>query len=275
MSSIYNDDLAIIIPACDAYLDIFTEYLRYFKKNWSDCPFELILVSEEEKYEDDRVTSITAGKEVNWTGRVLKGVEACNCPFILTMMEDQFISSKIDTSNFNDILDFMRRHKIKYYRNPKHPQKRTKENRFPDSDYACKLPKNGVYSRTLGIDIWEREALQELFGDGTSSAWDIEKGFLEYSKRGETGYFDDWVTDSRNFMNIIETVSGGKWMVGSIKQFEKLGDPVNMGTRAMHNKKDHYRRKLHGFMNAIVPSKMRKTVKRIAKKIGFNFATDE
>ena len=39
----YNQEMAIVIPACDKYLDIFAEYMRYFRMNWSDCPFEIVL----------------------------------------------------------------------------------------------------------------------------------------------------------------------------------------------------------------------------------------
>ena len=271
----YNNRMAIIIPACDAYLDIFAEYVRYFKKNWSDCPFELILVSETKHFDDERVTSLIAGNEVNWTGRVLLGVNHCDCPYIMTMMEDQFISATVNTDDILAAIDFMEKHHIQYYRNPKHGHKQTKNNKFEDYEYACKLEKSGTYSRTLGIDIWERNSLIELFGDGMKSAWDIEKRFLEYSKEGHKGYFDTWVSDKRNFLHIIETVSGGKWMVDAIKRFEELGDPVHLGTRQMHEMSDYRRRKLHSIMNRIVPTKLRKPVKKIATKFGFKFATEE
>ncbi len=59
----YNQEMAIIIPACDKYLDIFAEYMRYFRMNWPDCPFEIILVTETKYYEDKRVTSYTTTKD--------------------------------------------------------------------------------------------------------------------------------------------------------------------------------------------------------------------
>jgi len=270
---IYSDKLAIVIPACDKYLDIFSEYMRYFKTNWSDCPFELILVTEEKKYNDERVTSITTSSQTNWTGRVLAGVAQTNCKYILTSIEDGFISQKVNTTDLFEIIDFMDKHAIKYYRNPKDGHKRTKENMFEDFEYACKLEKNGVYSRTLGIDIWNREALIELFGDGTKSAWDIENYFLEYAVTAEKGYFEDWVSDKRNFLHIIETVSGGKWMITEIKRFDKLGMPVNVGNRPVTKITDYFRRRLHAFMNAVTQKCLRKPIKKLVAKFGYKFGS--
>ncbi len=269
----YNQEMAIVIPACDKYLDIFAEYMRYFRMNWSDCPFEIILVTETKCYKDSRVTSYTTTENTAWTGRVLEGLKHTDCRYILTTIEDGFISEKVKNKDIFQILAFMRKHNIQYYRNPKFGHKRTKENSFQDFRHACKIKKNEVYSRSLGIDIWDRQALIELFGDGSKSAWDIEDYFLQYSLKAENGYFEDWVSDDRNFLHIIETVSGGKWMRSELKRFERLGIPVNTKDRAIMPITDYYRRRLHAIANRIVPKKFRKPVKTFFSKIGFKFAS--
>lgn len=269
----YNQEMAIIIPACDKYLDIFAEYMRYFRMNWPDCPFEIILVTETKYYEDKRVTSYTTTKDTAWTGRVLEGLKHTNCKYILTTIEDGFISEKVKNKDIIQILTFMKKHNIQYYRNPKFGHKKTKDNSFSDFRHACKIKKNEVYSRSLGIDIWDREALIDLFGDGSKSAWDIEDYFLRDSLTAEKGYFEDWVSDDRNFLHIIETVSGGKWMRSELNRLKRLGIPVNTGNRAIMPITDYYRRRLHGVVNKIVPKKLRRPIKKFCTKIGFQFAS--
>ena len=269
----YNEKLAIIIPACDKYLDIFSEYMRYFRINWIDCPFEIILVTEVKYYNDPRVTSLITSTTTNWTGRVLEGIKHTKCKYILTTIEDGFISKKVNTEDVFDILNFMEHNNIVYYRNPKTGHIKTKGNSFKDFEYACKIEKDGIYSRTLGIDIWNRDALIDLFGDGTKTAWDVENYFLEYAANSLPGYFDDWVSDSRNFLNVIETVSKGKWIPSAIIEFKKLKIPINIGNRGILPYSDTIRRNIHKIMNYIVPKKYRKSTKSILSRFGFKFAS--
>lgn len=205
----YDQEMAIILPACDKYLDIVSEYMRYVRLNWSDCPFEIILVTETQPFHDARVSSYTTSKKTAWTGRVLEGLKHTNCKYALVMIEDAFFSKKVNNQDIFDILEFMKRHHVKYYRNPKNSHVKTTENSFDDFEYACKIKKNAVYARSLGIDIWDRDALVETFGDGTMSAWDVENYFLASSIDESEGYYEDWVSDTRNFLHVIETVAGG------------------------------------------------------------------
>ena len=269
----YNQDMAIILPACDQYLDVVSEYMRYLRINWDDCPFEIILVTETEAFNDPRVSSYTTSKTTEWTGRVLEGLKHTNCRYALVMIEDAFFSQKVNNQDIYDILDFIKKHGVKYYRNPKKTHVKTAENAFDDFEYACKIKKDAIYARSLGIDIWDRNALLETFGDGTMSAWDVENYFLSSSMNETDGYYEDWVSDTRNFLHVIETVAGGKWIRSAIKNFEDLGTPVNLGERKLNPVSDEYRRRIHSIANRIVPKEKRVSVKRLLSKVGFKFAT--
>ena len=269
----YSKEMAIILPACDKYLDIVSEYMRYLRLNWDDCPFEIILVTENQEFNDPRVSSYTTSKTTQWTGRVLEGLRHTDCQYVLVMIEDAFFSKKVDTQDVQDVLDFMKKHHVKYYRNPKNGYDKPKEVLFSDFPNACKIKKDAVYARSLGIDIWDRDALIETFGDGTMSAWDVENFFLASSLNETPGYYEDWVSDKRNFLHVIETVSGGKWLRKAISDFKKIGTPVNLGNRDLNPISDSFRRRLHYLANRIVPKNRRAAVKRVLTKLGFKFAT--
>lgn len=268
----YDNKLAIVIPAYDGNLDIFKEYLRYFKIFWEDCPFELILVTQDTRYTDERVTSLTTNKEALWTARVLKALEYTKCKYILTSIEDAFISKKINTDYIYMILDFMEKNHIKYYRNPKNGHKKTRKNSFNDFDNACKIRKDIVYSRSLGIDIWERDTLLQLFADGTKNAWQIEEYFLEQAYSEKKGYFDDWVSDKDNFLNVIETVNKGKWIPSAIKKFKKIGYPIDLGNRKVMPLSEVFKLNFRFWIGKVIPIKFRKKIKKILTKFGFKFA---
>lgn len=269
----YNKDLAILIPACDAYLDVFSEYMRYFRLNWPDCPFELILITETKEVHDERVTSITTSDKTEWAGRILAGAEATECQYLLTSIEDGFISERVNTDEVLSILEFMKRAGIQYYRNPKRDIKKVKNPICKEYPNAYKIRKNQIYGVNMGYVIWDRKKLIEVFGDGEKNAWQIEEHLNEIALNSDDGYYDEIVSDKHNFLHVIETVSGGKWMPTEIRRLEALGLPVNLGNRGVLPKADIYRRRLHWIANRIVMPEHRKKVKRLFSALGYRFVT--
>lgn len=269
----YNKDMAIVIITCDAYMDVMKEYMRYFHMNWEDCPFELIVVTEDVAIDDERITCITAGKGTTWTQRAIIGIEKVDCPYIFMTMDDGFISKRVDTDKVLGILEFIKENGIKYYRNPKRVYKCKKNPVFEERPNVYKIRKDEVYGIDFGHNIWEKGKIRELLGDGSRSAWQIEEYLNDIALNSETGYYDDIVSDKENFLSIVETVSGGKWMPKEIKKLEELGVPVKLGEREILPKSDGHRRFLHGIAYKIVPQKQRKNVKKFFSFFGYKFVT--
>ena len=269
----YRQDMAIVIVSCDAYLDVMKEYMRYFKMNWPDCPYELIVVTETLNLKDDRVYCITAGNDIPWTKRAILGINSTNCPYILMSMDDGFLSEKVNTEEVVEIVDFIKNNSIKYYRNPKRKYKCKKNPVFASRNNVYKIRKNEIYGIDFGHNIWERNTILSLLGDGTKSAWQIEEYLNEIALNSEPGYYEDMVSDKNNFLHIIETVSGGKWMPTEINRLKNLGIPVNIGKRGVLPKSDSVRRKIHQIASSVVPPKQRKNVKRVLSKLGYKFVT--
>lgn len=273
MTGKYSEDLAIIIPPNDGYLDVFSEYMRYFKMNWPDCPFELILVTQEQYYEDNRVTCITTSADTQWSGRLLAGLAHTKCKYIFSSVEDGFISKRVDTDEVLRVLEFIKKHDIQYYRNPKKEVTNSKDPVFPDNSNIYKIRKNEIYGVNLGYVIWNREKLLEVFGDGKKNAWQIEEYFNEIALHSEYGYYEDMVSDKRNLLNIIETVAGGKWLRQELKMFDQLGIPVNKGNRTVQPITDVYRRRLHSLAYKVIPGRGRKKIKEFFSLLGYKFVT--
>ncbi len=268
-----NQDMSIVIITCDAYIDVMQEYMRYFRMNWKDCPFELIVVTEDVDINDERARCITAGKGTEWTQRAIIGIEAASTPYVLMSMDDGFISEPVDTDDVLGIIQFLKDNHIKYYRNPKRKYDYKDNPVFDDNANVYKIKKNLVYGIDFGHNIWEKNTIRELLGDGSRSAWQIEEYLNEIALNSEPGYYDDYVSDKRNFLNIVETVSGGKWMPKEIKKLELLGIPANLGNRGILPWTDTFRRNLHAIAYKIVPQKHRKAVKKVFSKLGYKFVT--
>lgn len=270
----YNKDMAIILAPHDSYLDVFTEYMKYFKANWSDCPFELILCTNTKKYDDDRVVSVTTSEQTQWTGRVKVGVNLTDCKYILVCMEDGFISKRVDNNYIFSILSQMRKNNIVYYRNPKDNEEHIIG---PDAfgfEHAYRIDKTEIYGVNNGYVIWERNELLKVLEEGTKTAWQIEDDFNKLAMSQHKGFYDNYISDKTNFLHIIETVSHGQWIPQELKRLQKLGVKVNIGKRTIMPQTKTYLMALYRLGDRIIPRKNRVTIKKILKKIGFKFVTD-
>ena len=268
-----TEELAIIVSSCDETLDVFKEFMRYLRLNWSDCPFQLILVTPTQHFIDDRVLSITTSAETKWAERIIKGLEYTKAKYIFTMCEDAFFLKPIDTKYIIKIVKFMQKHNIKYYCNPKYPVKKKKDNSFDDFDGALKIRKDIPYSVTCFTNIWERNEFVKIFGRKNWTGWDIENYFLKVSSQSKKGYYNNYVTDKDNFLNVVETINGGCWTYETYL-FEKNGISIQKGQRPDAPKSEYYRKKIHIMLNHIVPRKFRKSLKKIFSKLGYKFTTD-
>lgn len=267
----YSNKMAIVVVTCDENTDVILEYLRYFDMNWSDCPYELIVATESASINNSKARVIQAGENARWTKRAILGINSTSCPYILLTMDDGFIAEKVDTNEVEEILSFIKEHKIKYYRNPKRVYNFKKNPVFSDRNDAYRIRKNQIYGVNFGHNIWDRDIILELLGDGSKSAWQIEEYFNELALDSEAGYYDDYVSDKNNFLHIVETVSHGKWMPKEIKKLEKLGIPVNKGSRGVLPMSDSIKRFCVDIAYHIVPSKYRKGIKKRLSKIGVKF----
>lgn len=270
-----NSDLAIIIPSCDEYVDVVDEFLRYFHMHWSNCPFEVILVTQENEYiKDNSITSITTNKEAKWAERLLKGIEQTKCKYILHMMEDAFIGDYVSNKYVYSIIEFMKLHDIKYYSCSRFKDNMAREASFFDFPNAFRIPRNKPYGVNCLAEIWNRDELKKLIDSGIKTGWDLEYFFLKASNSGDCGYYEDYVRDKHNWLHIVHSIYGGEWTYDT-KILEKRGNPVNKGHRKTMRYSVYLKERLSHVANRIIPSKMRKPIKKVMSKIGFSFRSKE
>ena len=67
-----NDNCTVLVASCDKYADLLGPFSTRWRKFWPDCPFEVVLVTENEPENAkelcfDRVVACGAGG--NWCSR--------------------------------------------------------------------------------------------------------------------------------------------------------------------------------------------------------------
>lgn len=272
-----DERLTIIVGSCDKYKDIAEHYLRFLRKNWPQCPYRVLVAMEEEKVDANLAETVLNGKGATWTKEIINSIARTSSQYILLTVDDLFISEPVDGTAMEDVVDFIEKNKILYYRIPKFIELKSgkKHPPYPGSHYAVRIPKNSAYNVTIGSSIWERSELLRILGDGTKSAWDLEDSFLEQAANShESGYLEGYASDSRLLLNSIHAITAGRWIRRSVKQLRKLGYNLDFDKRGYVSQKNTLRSAVYRIAGRICPIRMRKTVKKFLKKVGFKFVTN-
>lgn len=267
-----NKDLSIIVSCGDQSLEIFDNYVYLKDLFWSDCPFNLYLVTPTNKYDREGINSIVTTSTTNWAERVATVAKMVDTPYILTMCEDAYICKQIDTNYILSIIKFMKDNNIKYYNCPKYELKKNKKNRVEGFDGAVKIKKKKAYGVTAFLNIWKKEEFINLFGGKNFTAWDIENYFLEKASENEKGYYEDYLSDQKDYLNVIEAVNHGCW-TRDMKYFNKHNIKIDYGDRKMMSRLGYLRERFHRSLNKVIPIGLRKPIKRFLSKLGFKYVT--
>lgn len=266
--------MTIAVISCDNYQDVVGYYLDFVEMNWADCPFDIIVATEELDLHSKIAKTLMCGSNTTWTKRAIDVVNSCESKYILLTVDDLYMSDKVDSKEFIKILDFMDRYDITYYRIPWHLAKNRRYKTHPDNPNVNMIPKDMPYGRSIGSSIWERNELLGLLGDGSMSAWELEEYFSREAAQNIKGeYYKYYVSDKRYLLHSIQMVSQGKWEVDSVKRLRDLGYEIDTSERGFLSSKVYLRRIVIGTLGAICPVKFRKPVKKALSKLGVKFVT--
>lgn len=201
-----KDRLSIYVSSPDSYSDVLDVFLKCFKRNWSDCPWELILTTNNKIYAG--VNCICNNKtEDTWIERTSAALPHLATKYILLMCDDILICDKVPTVKIERILDYMDKYEIKYCRLKPIKQGLT----ISEIPYLSRVSKQTAYAINLQIGIFQVDYFKELIGDGSQSAWDIENKLNMLASEADCNHFTDIISVNSTIIPFIHGVDKGKW----------------------------------------------------------------
>ena len=266
-----EDSLTIIVSSPDSYRDVFNNFLRFFKLNWPDCPYRLVLTTNSILCEDSAADTVFNDSGCNWCKRVLNAVEHTASPYILTFVDDDYISAPVDTKAVREIIFTMEKNSIRYCKRPVARPKQPLYNAIP---HLHSISYREPYGLTLGTAFWHRDFLVKQLSDGSMDGWALENKWLEDTLDSPDGYFEGCVVDDRNLLNIVHCVSKGKWIPGGLKKMRESGCEVDTGTRAILPKKNTNINNIKCSIGLCISTRNRLRIKKVLRKLGMKFTTD-
>jgi hypothetical protein len=165
-----NNQVAILIPSCDKYEDVWRPFFILFFKYWPDCQYPIYLISNNLKYNDSRVTNITLGDDQGWANNLLKALPIIPERHLIYIQEDYLFKAKVDSDFLKELLAVMTKEELAYLRifpcpGPDEPYK--------DYVYLGKIKPGSDYRASLQAAIWDKEVLLGLIKPG-ENPWQME-----------------------------------------------------------------------------------------------------
>lgn len=223
-----KENCAIIIAAKDSYADTWPAFFELFFKYWSDCPFDIYMLTEGITFEDKRVKSIVLPTsndiawDKQWASRMKKVLQISEAQYFIMFHTDYFLSKKVDTQKIIDIFHILKN-------NPEVGFIRL----FPDppafSDWKNHkeigiIKKSDKFSISLQASLWRSDFFLKILRDGWGPA-DLEtKGGLESHLLPEL-----FLGTKKNFpaISYINGIKKGRLQYETVKLFKREGLSLN------------------------------------------------
>lgn len=206
-----NEDLAILLYSCWKNSDMWAIFIKLFQKYWSDCPYQVILLTdryegEKEQYGFDEIVALDA----NWHDMIMAGIEKAGTEYVMLFMDDYLLCDYIENDRISFYVEEAKRHHAANIRFMESPTI-VAEVYEKDSAYNYYEP-GTAYSFSTQVGIWSVECLKKYVRPDWS-AWDFErKGSVEVKD------YDHPLLAARDYtFPYEEGVRKGKWMDNGIR----------------------------------------------------------
>ena len=98
--------------SCDNYSDLWEPYFNLLNKFWSDISMRVILNTEHKVFQIPRdysikVETFNCYKKCSWSQRLLDILNKIDEEYVFLVIDDLFIQSKVDNSQFNNMLNLL------------------------------------------------------------------------------------------------------------------------------------------------------------------------
>jgi len=267
-----KNKLSLVVFSCDAYSDLWEDFFHFMNIYWTDNSYDCYLVNNKKQFEAKGVKVINAG-EGDWSSRARIALKLIKTPYVMTFLEDYFISEKIDNIKIEDALSYVEHERIDYYQLVLAAKEDyLKWSNYKDVKFLYNIPKTRNYWVDTSISIWNKDFMLELLGTEDYSAWKFELDRNEDAKHPERYKDKICVIDSRCLVTMCPMVIQGKYYPKSINYMHNKGHIIDTSNRQVMSLKEDLRYKIKRFFSGFTFG--RGFLKSIGRKFGYVFMSD-
>jgi hypothetical protein len=256
------DDVAVLIPSCDKYRDLWTPFFTLFWKFWPDCNYNVYLGSNHVQYNNHMVKMINVGDDISWSDGLIAMLGMIPEEYVIMMLEDFFLRERVDNAKIAMYIRILKKLKGGLLRLAP----------MPGPDIIIKESKLGIISKEASYRVstqgavWRKDVLSALLEKG-ESAWEFELNGTKRSRHLECNFYGT-TTHILTYKNHV--VERGKWLPKEARRFRMMNIGCDFNKRKIMTRMQYlvwnFDRMLSKHLNKI-PQSVKKTVRATAYKI--------
>lgn len=260
--------LAIVGIFFDDYKDLWRDFIHLFEENWPECPYDMYIVNQQENIDyESKFKIINAGKEAEYSRKVQTALEKINADYYLLLLDDFFLSKKIESNILESLLEYIYINDIKYCSLPLDDFSGSfKGKRIKDFKNMREITPKAEYTVSCQPAIWKKDFLSKCIGSENYNAW-IFEGIYSKSVYAHTEEFlDKCVAHVNNLLELKHGAIQGKMLPSTVEYYKNNGYKMK-NNRSILSKTKYFKYKTKIFVKNMIPLKIQKKIKsRIKSK---------
>ena len=247
-----NKDVTILMTSCNEYEDILKIHDILFRKNWSDCPFNKVLVVDEIKGGMDTSLYnqvIQAGFNAGGGGyngiRIREGLKNIDSPYVILLQEDFLLYTSVDTQLINRLVELAKKYNVGNLRFTIDPPT---QSIFSEEDNLLEYIPGMAYRCSMQAGLWNKKYLNDIFCQCNNGSEFERVGSFISAKYPEP--ILGWRGCAYPYFNAIQR---GKWWPYCINMVKYNGIEPDLTKHPIMTNKDRFLGEFKGYILSINP----------------------
>lgn len=246
-----NSRATVLVFSCDTYEDAWYPFFTLMDKYWDDCPYRILLNTESKKcsvplrsISVDTLQLYKSGERIPYGKRCLDHLKCIDSDYVITLMDDFFIRSQVDTATLERVMDWMDknkriasfclihhddRHSCRYLREEQGYEHFSLRPKYCNHNYdmqAC-IWRKSIYEKTWRpfMNPWEWE--------GPANYRSFDDGYTYYDLDDDASFPIDYIDYKKHEWSGIRK---GKWVKETVYDlFNKHNITIDYSIRGFYD----------------------------------------
>lgn len=262
-----STNASLLISTCDKFSDLWDTHIAFLKENWVGNMWKIYMVTDrptKKKY--DGVEIIVADGNLDFPMRIRYALDFIKTDYVLLTLDDYFLIEKVYSEKLDYLVDRAETESIDYLL--LYDRRKTNPKKYSPLENLYTIDLNQKYAVNLYPAIWSKEFLENSV-NGDLSPWLYEPTLTNYAKaQNAKCYFNH-----NGAFVILDVVRKGKVLHKAQRYFRK--HMVDIGNRQSIAYTTEIKLFLLDIISWYTPKKLLKIFKRLAKKCGMTFFSDD
>lgn len=163
-----NHKIALVIPSCDQYSDVWQTLFQALRKFWPENALPAYLITNHLSPVIEGVRVLNVGDDVSWSDNLGNALERIAEDYVFLNMDDLILCERVDHDRFSAIAKELVARQGNYLRVNPWPKG------VDVGDILDAVPAGDVYRTSVVFSIFRKDVLKAILRPG-ESAWDFER----------------------------------------------------------------------------------------------------